>query len=157
MEIDPAVLATVLNIAGGAVGAALIGLTGAWVGSALQRRAEHARWVRERRYEANLRVLQLLDRMQQSIHNGIRIPLPGTKSGAPLFEEVTDEIARISVLGPERLRDRASELRFALLSIATRQPDAGRLYDVARAAYIDEIRKHVKINPGLAGAGTNPR
>jgi len=57
----PDLSAIILSIAGGAVGAAVIGAIGALIASAFQNSREHKRWLREKRYDAYMRLLRLAD------------------------------------------------------------------------------------------------
>jgi hypothetical protein len=134
MTIDPLVSLLI-----GAVGAALIGLFGAWI----QSRREHSRWVRERRYDAYLSFLVLNDK--HTSESRLNVGPKNDKQIAVAVEPLSIAISTISLLGPERALDAARVLRDAAvkeISTGKNQPE----YPKARVAYVVSVRKVLGIS-----------
>lgn len=101
----------VLTLLGGAVGAALLGLFGAWI----QSRREHGRWIREERLAAYGAYIVALD-------GYIHVSLPASEPPGPAREKLMEEVneftssllpsgAMISLLGPTKVRRAAHTWR----------------------------------------------
>ena len=134
MQLDP-----VISLLVGALGASLIGLFGAWV----QSRREHARWLREKRYEGHLAFLRLTDRHTTNAQLGRG---PKTKDDVKeAIEEINEVVSAISLIGPETLLAEARRLRAAAADfIATgKEPE---MYPEIRAAYVVVSRNAIGVS-----------
>jgi hypothetical protein len=134
MKVDPVVALVV-----GAFGASLIGLFGAWI----QSRREHSKWLREKRYEAHLAFLVLVDRHTTNAKLG-HGPQNDSEIAVAL-EGLNETVSAISLIGPETLLEKARALRRAAGDFieANREPMG---YQEAREAYILASRKAVKVS-----------
>jgi hypothetical protein len=135
---------TILTILGGAVGAALLGLLGAWIG----RRGEHAKWVREERLKAYLGIVEMfhantveLDTIRLAFANG---ESPSTEGLKAQFASYAAYYAPFDVLGPYYMADLADEFRDALhapdIDRRTTPAEDKRISDAQRA-FTDAARK----------------
>lgn len=106
MTVDPLVSLLV-----GALGAALLGLFGAWI----QSRREHAKWLREKRFAAYLTLLQVIDSERMT---------PGT-TNPTTFRNAASEVA---LTGP-----------YALLEFSTKYLEAASKGREAGDANTDEV------------------
>lgn len=97
---------------GGAAVAALAGLFGAWI----QSRREHAKWVRERRYDAFTRFFGYIERLDTWA--GVNADRPKElRSENPVDPlELQEAAGAISILGPDAMRDAGAELRLAVIA-----------------------------------------
>lgn len=82
---------TLFSLLVGALGAALLGLLGAWI----QSRREHIRWLRAERLKAYVDVLQVLTRMPED--KEIRA------TDAEWLRSFSDATAAVEMLGPRRV------------------------------------------------------
>lgn len=106
-----------LTLIGGAVGAALIGLLGAWI----QSRREHAKWLREQRMTLYLDFLREAEKPPGDVDPA--------EYGAYL-DDLGIAYAAIELVGPDRVMDAAREHFFAVMDYTSARD--------ARAADIDE-------------------
>lgn len=110
MEIDP-----LISLLVGAFGATLLGFVGAWI----QSRREHAKWYRERRFEAYLKFLTAADkwsvRMSQQHDSGEDPP--------EFFDEMTSAEAGVELAGPAAVVQAMDPIRAHILGWA-HKPDS---------------------------------
>lgn len=134
MHLDP-----LFSLLIGALGAALIGLFGAWI----QSRREHERWLREKRYAAHLAFLKENDR-----HTTLSKLGRGPKNNAEIelaIEGLNSAISELSLVGPESLLTAARKFRdYAAAFIAQGKPPTG--YDDVRAEYIAVSRRSIHVS-----------
>lgn len=142
---DPLSL-SLLSIFGGAGLTASAGLFGAWI----QSRREHEKWVRERRYNAFVRVLDIMDRLstlaqqatspsdfeelrEAALHKGDKLAAAVSliERSDALKDELNDAIAPVLLLGPESVRE-------ALLRVTEAMKSGDE--EAARGARRDVIR-----------------
>lgn len=120
----------------------LIAVLGGIVGSFIQDRREHSRWVRAKRQEAHLGYLVLIDRHANNARIG-----QGPRSNAEiksLLEELAQAVSALSLFGPETVLEAARTLRDLTgdyLASATEPDD----FAVARSRFIVESRKALGI------------
>lgn len=132
--LDPALFTII-----GAAIAAGFGLLGAWI----QGRREHHRWAREKRYEANLTFLKLVDRHQQRKQN--KLGTPDLKKEPDVLAEMNDAVSAVALLGPESLIEKASNLRFAFAEYIIYGEKVLPEFEEARRAYIESTRRVVRL------------
>ena len=102
MQNDP-----LLYLVAGAFGASIVGLVGGFIGSAIQSRREHVRWLREQRLIALDRFVRLLDRFPD-VSDGAE-PTP---EDSDAVDDLSAAVASIDLLGPQSV----SEAAFVLMS-----------------------------------------
>ncbi|WP_395640347.1 hypothetical protein [Pseudolysinimonas sp.] len=135
----------VLSLLVGALGAAVIGLLGAWI----QSRREHRRWVRERRFEAHLAFLRICESLTEDGRISAMTGEFPRSLGTPqevreLMVEITDGHAAVMLLGPDSLERAAAALRDeAAECVRLRSFTKG--YEEARVAYISASRSALAI------------
>lgn len=152
--LDPT-LQILLTVFGAALVTALAGFAGAW----LQGRREHARWVRERRYDAYVGAMQIAERWRHLRAKGNKIMTSGDlespdsakrqraladlevniKDADSLTADVIDASAPLELLGPPSIVDAFNALTDAY---ASDEEDASTL---ASEAFIAAMRKTLKI------------
>jgi len=142
MQVDPFVSLLV-----GALGAAALGLFGAWI----QFRREHSRWIREQRMEATRAFLRVAERM------------PSTNQVAKYnsaLDEMHEALAAVRLFGPPAVIDAALTYRQAafdraiVIGHARSEPeladpknrqDAEDKYESARDALIIAARRQLGV------------
>jgi hypothetical protein len=102
--VDP--LLILLTALGGALVAAAAGFIGAW----LQGRREHEKWIRERRFEAYTRYMQVAQRWN------VRLSAKIDGNDEEFLDEMVAAEAEIDLLGPKAVRDLMDDIRAALLA-----------------------------------------
>lgn len=126
IAIDPTLLA-LLPFAGVLV-TVLVGLFGAWV----QGRREHARWIREQRYEAFVRVLGAIDdfdtfyrnstnpseyqKMRDVLRFGgdkVKQLISAEDAASSLMARFDEAVTPVVILGPDSVRDALREVSAA--------------------------------------------
>lgn len=141
LTVDPVGLTVdpVLSLLVGALGAAVLGL----IGAAIQARREHSKWLREKRYDAHLAFLVLVDRhtTNAKLQEG-----PKTKAAVKeALEGLNESVSAISLLGPESLLTAARLLRDAGGEyIGNEKEPAG--FAAVRARYITTSRKSLGVS-----------
>ncbi len=131
-----------LSIFGGAGLATLGGLIGAWI----QGRREHARWVREKRYEAYIEWTTLMNYIEAAEIglNSIRPETPKevresvVQDQLALTKRFPSAVAPLNLLGPEAVSDAASEV---MGMTAQRQ----RVPRAAKDALLAAMRKAIRV------------
>lgn len=88
--LDPTVV-VLLSIFGGALLTAVAGALGAFY----QNRREHARWLRERRYEAYVQVLTLMDDVENLARQGQAAAAEG-ETGAERLKDLIRQVRGVS-------------------------------------------------------------
>ena len=138
MTIDP-----LLSLLVGALGAALIGLLGAWI----QSRREHSRWVREQRLDAYRTLLQLVDRV--TVHE---VSAPGTltKEDRETIAGLLEGLAAVRLVGPDLVLEAAQTMMHTAVEITDPEPDADELalqaaHDRARDSFVTSAQKELGI------------
>lgn len=101
MTIDP-----LFSLLVGALGAGSLTVSGALLGAWLQARREHGRWVRERRFEAYLEFLRIVERHP-------KLSIPAAEFDAYL-NEVVDAKMTVMLVGPDRVEEAATRHEDAL-------------------------------------------
>jgi len=119
MQVDP-----VLSLLVGALGAALIGLLGAWI----QSRREHARWIREQRFDAYRDFFRVAERLAQ-------IPDVDIEDGEQEFmDRFRSAIGTVRLVGPERVVRAATAHGLAAIvyarTVAREEPTAEEMADM---------------------------
>jgi hypothetical protein len=145
MKVDP-----YLSLLVGALGAAVLGLFGAWV----QSRREHSKWLREKRYEAYLTFLLLNDK--HTTRSQLGENPQNDKEIAVAIEPINAAVSALSLLGPESVLDAARNFRdSAAAYIESGKAPNG--YLEARKGYIVASRKAIKVKAEDDGrTGTSP-
>lgn len=138
MQVDP-----LLSLLVGALGAALLGLLGAWI----QARREHSRWIREQRLNAYLDYIRLVEMLPMRM--GLK------ESDIELLENLRSATAALRLLGPDRVYAAAVTLtaHAAGLNQVNREPDANRdvmksvndKFDDARTRLVEAARLELRI------------
>ncbi|WP_206446541.1 hypothetical protein [Agrococcus sp. KRD186] len=98
--IDPTLLA-LLSIFGGA---ALTGLAG-WIGATIQQRREHARWVRERRFEAFRKWLNLTKATVMLESEQMRSVAGAQPVGRGAADRMSAQVESVRTALPEAMSD----------------------------------------------------
>jgi hypothetical protein len=102
----------VLSLVIGAFGAALIAAIAGFVGAAINRRREHERWVRERRFDAYLALLQLGRRMPDATHEEMR------ERDEDYFDALDNAGGAVQFLGPKEVSRLALDFEGAANDLA---------------------------------------
>ncbi|MFW8744876.1 hypothetical protein [Mesorhizobium japonicum] len=120
MQVDP-----LLSLLIGALGAALLGLLGAWI----QSRREHQKWVREQRLAAYGEFLRLSSRME-ALPSG---PIKNRRSA--YFDSLAEAVSSVHLVGPKKVEQAANEFRESAMRFAILIEDEpeDRVYDIAKA------------------------
>ncbi|MDO7881780.1 hypothetical protein [Antiquaquibacter soli] len=157
MTVEPAAVAVasidpLLSLLVGALGAALIGLLGAWI----QSRREHFRWVREVRMDAYRGYLSWAERMPRDEVT--------EEEYADYLQDLAAALSAVLLVGPKTVAEAATHHMHATFDIEhpttlTREDQTDAEWDVrleaarksiddlidARNALILEARKHLRI------------
>ena len=127
----------------GLLAAGALALLGAFLG----RRGEHARWVREKRYDAAVKYIELTNSYAQGDLE--------LKPGKPVEEQLKDQEvvavaansidSALQLPGPKELRMRSLELRMDLFSLLHEVEPSKRYqrFVISRAEFIDTARREL--------------
>ena len=135
-----------LAVASGAVGAALLGLLGAW----LVRLDDHRKWIRQERLHAYLRMLTIINGIFTAVvdaRSDIAAGRPPTFDVKEMTKELPVAYAAIDILGPTAVADLAHKLAMASLADGINVPAEGHeeRRKAAERAFTDATRKVLKI------------
>jgi len=135
------------GIATGAVGAALLGILGAWISSL----REHAKWVREERLQAYLGMLTLINGISNRyvlVRSQVAAGNTVTLDEEKMLEDFPSAFAALDLLGPVRMSKLAHTLSEAIMKQGTSNPSesSAKAISAAKEAFSDAARKVLKIS-----------
>lgn len=123
----------VLSLLIGALGAAVLTVIGGFIGSLLQSRREHARWIREARLEAYRDFLRIAERMPEITSKEM------TEREERYIDEMKDSLATVKLLGPDTVRIAAVKYMAAAVERSSAFVKHHKGSDAYRAAERDYV------------------
>ncbi len=120
------------TLVSGAVGGGIVAL----VGASMESKREHARWIRQERYQALFDYLELVD----AAWYGKKMKLPHITE-VDALRKMQSVASRVGLVGGLRMKEHAEELQEAVASFVLGTEGSGPQFDAARLAYVEATRK----------------
>ncbi|MFN4001962.1 hypothetical protein [Microcella sp.] len=140
-ELDP-----FLTFIGGAFGASLVGLGGAWLAS----RREHKRWIREQRLSAYLGLLSAVDKYTTAAMMDTASETQGRYFDHQAFaQELPSVAAVVTLLGPKQVKTASQQLREVMkrvLEDSQVSDEDKKDIEIARASFVQAAQKAVSLS-----------